>query len=132
MSGDGFEAIPGADEEIAHRVIGAAIEVHRVLGPGFLEGVYQRALHHELIRSGLQVEREKELLVRYKDIEIAGQRLDLLVGRRVIVELKAVESLCSLHEAQLLSYLKATNLRLGLLINFNVHILRDGLKRLVR
>jgi GxxExxY protein len=126
------EAIPHRDEEIAHRVIGAAIEVHRVLGPGFLEGIYQRALQHELASAGLRVESEKELLVPYKEVQLAGQRLDLLVEDRVIVELKTVEEFAPIHRAQLLSYLKSTNLRLGLHINFNVRVLKDGVVRLVR
>jgi GxxExxY protein len=127
-----YEPIPAEDEEIAHQVIGAAIEVHRLLGPGFLESVYEMALLHELRLRGLKVERQKEILVPYKDIQIEGQRLDLLVAGRVIVELKAVDAIAPIHEAQLLSYLKATGLRLGLLINFNVPTLKVGLKRLVR
>jgi GxxExxY protein len=126
------EPIPAEDEKIAHQVIGAAIEVHRVLGPGFLEVVYERAMLHEMQLRGLKVEKQKDLLVPYKDIQIEGQRLDVLVGGRVIVELKAVSELHPLHQAQLLSYLKATGLRLGLLINFNVPVLKDGLKRMVR
>jgi GxxExxY protein len=126
------EPIPAADEETAHQIIGAAIEVHRVLGPGFLESVYEKALAYELQLRGLKVETQKAILVPYKDIQIEGQRLDLLVGGRVIVELKTVEALAPIHQAQLLSYLKATKLRLGLLINFNVQVLKDGVKRLVR
>src|SRR3954453_17552734 len=101
------EPIPAADEAIAHQVIGAAIEVHRLLGPGFLESVYERALAYELHLRGLQVERQKDILVPYKAIQIEGQRLDLLAGGRVIVELKAVEAIAPIHQAQLLSYLKA-------------------------
>jgi GxxExxY protein len=126
------EAIPAEDEEIAHRIIGAAIEVHRLLGPGFLESVYEKALLYELNLRGLKAEKQKDILVPYKDIQIEGQRLDLLVGGRVIVELKAVSEFHPLHQAQLLSYLKATGLRLGLLINFHVPVLKDGLKRIVR
>lgn len=126
------EPIPREDEDIAHQVIGAAIEVHRLLGPGFLEAVYEKALMYERQSRGLKVERQKDILVPYKDIQIEGQRLDLLVGGRVIVELKALEAIAPIHQAQLLSYLKATKLRLGLLINFNVSILKDGIKRLVR
>jgi GxxExxY protein len=125
------EPIPAGDEEIAHQIIGAAIEVHRLLGPRFLESVYERALAHELQLRGLVVERQKDIRVPYKDIQIEGQRLDLLVGGRVIVELKAVEAIAPIHQAQILSYLKATGLRLGLLINFNVMILKDGIKRRV-
>ena len=126
------EPISAGDEEIAHQIIGAAIEVHRLLGPGFLEAVYEKALMHELQLCGLRVEKQKEILVPYKDIQIEGQRLDLLVGERVIVELKAVTELHPLHQSQLLSYLKATGFRLGLLVNFNVPVLKDGLKRIVR
>ncbi len=128
----GHEPIPAGDEEIAHKVIGAAIEVHRVLGPGFLESVYEKALMYELRLGGLDVEKQKAILVPYKEIQIEGQRLDLLVGERVIVELKAVESIAPIHQAQLLSYLKATKLRLGLFVNFNVPVLKDGIKRIVR
>jgi len=126
------EPIPARDEEIAHHVIGAAIEAHRLLGPGFLESVYEKALMYELHLRGLKVERQKDILVPYKDIRIEGQRLDLLVGGRVIVELKTVEAIAPIHQAQLPSYLKATGLRLGLLINLNVQVLKEGIKRLVR
>jgi len=127
-----FDPIPAEDERIAHEVIGAAIEVHRLLGPGFLEKIYERALVHELSIRGLAVQSQKDILVPYKDILIPGQQLDILVGERVILELKALNELAPIHDAQLLSYLKATGLRLGLLINFNVRVLKDGIKRLVR
>jgi len=126
-----WEPIEEEDDAIARRVIGAAIEVHRLLGPGFLESIYKKAMEYELRMSGLFVEKEKEILIPYKDIQIPGQRLDLLVGGRIIVELKAVESLVPIHEAQLISYLKATHLRLGLLINFRVPLLKDGIRRIV-
>ena len=127
----GWQPVDEKDDEFARRVIGAAIEVHKVLGPGFLESIYSKAMEYELRASGLAVARGKEILVRYKDIEIPGQRLDLLVEGRIIVELKAVESPAPIHEAQLISYLKATRLRLGLLINFHVPLLRDGIRRIV-
>ncbi len=127
-----YEPIPQRDEEIAKAVIGAAIEVHRELGPGFLESIYRKALAYELSLRGLAVEQEKEIVVPYKDIQIPGQRLDLLVGGRLIVELKCVEEFAPIHQAQLLSYLKATRLRLGLLINFKTQVLKDGIKRMVR
>jgi len=127
-----FDPIPEEDERLAHTVIGAAIEVHRLLGPGFLESIYERALCHELILRGVECERQQELIVRYKDIDIPGQRLDLLVGGRVITDLKTVDTLAPIHQAQALSYLKTTGLRLGLLINFKVQILKDGIKRVVR
>jgi GxxExxY protein len=127
-----FDPIPEEDEELAHTIIGAAIEVHRVLGPGFLESIYERALCHELALRGVAFEQQKKLIVRYKDLDIPGQRLDLLVGGRVITDLKTVETLAPIHQAQLLSYLKTTGLRLGLLINFKVLVLKDGIKRVVR
>jgi GxxExxY protein len=119
------------DDSIARQVIGAAIEVHRNLGPGFLESIYEAAMDYELRALGLMFERQKEILVPYKGIEIPGQRLDLLVGGRVVVELKAVESIAPIHEAKMISYLKATRLRLGLLINFRVPLLKDGIRRIV-
>jgi GxxExxY protein len=124
--------IPEEDEELARQVIGAAIEVHRLLGPGFLESIYRRALCHELSLRGIPFESEKELLVPFKDIRIPGQRFDILVAGRILVELKTVEAFAPIHQAQLLSYLKATGLRLGFLINFKVLVLKDGIKRLVR
>ncbi len=124
--------IPQEDEELARRVIGAAIEVHRILGPGFLESVYRKALCHELSLQGIPFEYEKELLVPYKDIQIPGQRYDILVVGRILLELKTVEAIAPIHQAQLLSYLKATGLRLGFVINFKVLVLKDGIKRLVR
>jgi GxxExxY protein len=127
-----YEPIPAEDEALGHKIIGAAIEVHRLLGPGFLEKIYERAMCHELKLQGVPCEFQKDILVPYKDIQIPGQQLDLLVCSRVIVELKAVTEFHPLHQAQLLSYLKATGLRLGLLINFHVPVLKDGLKRVVR
>ena len=127
-----YEPIPVEDEEIVHQVIGAVIEVHRLLGPGFLESIYEKALLHELELRGFKAERQKPVLVPYKDIQIEGQRIDLMVGGRVIVELKTVDAIAPIHQAQLLSYLKTTKLRLGLLINFNIPVLKDGLKRVVR
>src|SRR5215831_14892383 len=117
---------------MARQVIGAAIEVHRLLGPGFLESICRRALCHELSLRGIPFEYEKELFVPYKDIRIPGQCYDILVAGRILLELKTVEALAPIHQAQLLSYLKATGLRLGLLINFKVLTLKDGIKRLVR
>lgn len=112
-------------------VLDAAIEVHRHLGPGLLEGVYERALVHELGLRGAVVRRQVLVRVHYKDIEIDGQRLDLLVEPGVIVEVKAVERLLQIHEAQLMSYLKSTDVRVGLLINFGQKLLKDGIKRIV-
>jgi GxxExxY protein len=127
-----FEPIPAEDDRIAHEVIGAAIEVHRHLGPGFLEKIYERALVYELSVRGIAMQAQKEIVVPYKDILIPGQQLDLLVAERVVIELKAVAEIAPIHEAQLLSFLKATGLRLGLLINFNVRVSKEGIKRMVR
>lgn len=120
------------ENEVSNQVIGAAIEVHRHLGPGLLETVYRDCLAHELRQRGLDVEREVVLPVRYKDLEFpGGYRADLVVKRILIVELKAIESLVPVHTAQLLSYLRLSGLRLGLLVNFNVVQLKDGIKRVV-
>lgn len=118
-------------EDLTFNVIGAASEVHRHLGPGFLERVYEDALCHEFELQGIAYERQKEIIVSYKDIHIDGQRLDLLVDGRVVVELKTVDVIAPIHEAQLLSYLKTTNLPVGLIINFKEKRLKDGIKRFV-
>ena len=118
-------------DALAHAVIGAAIEVHRQLGPGFLESVYEEALCVELADRQIPFERQKEISVLYKGRRIGQQRIDLLVGESLIVELKAVEALAEVHKAQVISYLKATRLSLGLLINFNVPILKNGIQRIV-
>jgi GxxExxY protein len=117
---------------LSHAVIGAAIEVHRTLGPGFLESVYEEALCVELKLRGISFESQVEVGVQYKGEPVGVGRLDILVAGALIVELKAVETLAPIHEAQLLSYLKATSHRLGLLINFNIPVLRNGLKRIIR
>jgi GxxExxY protein len=117
---------------VTERIIAAAIEVHRILGPGLLESTYEACLVFELATRGLKIERQKALPVAYKDMCIdCGYRIDLLVDDRVIVELKAVQALDALHEAQLLSYLKLSGHQAGLLINFNVRLLRYGIRRLV-
>jgi GxxExxY protein len=123
---------PGAElDDLAHRVIGAAIEVHRHLGPGFLEVVYEEALAIELRLRGIPFERQKLIVVGYKNAAVGEGKLDLLVDDCLIVELKAVEALAAIHKAQVISYLRATRLRLGLLINFNVPILKNGLQRVI-
>ncbi len=120
------------ETELTDVIIGAAIRVHRELGPGLLESTYEACLVYELIEGGVTVERQKELPVRYRGLLVdCGYRIDLLVGERVIVELKAVERMIPLYEAQLLTYLRLSGLRVGLLINFNVPLLRDGIKRMV-
>jgi len=117
---------------LSNVVIGAAIEVHKHLGPGLLEAVYRGCLAHELMERGISVEREVVMPVRYKGIEFSvGYRADLIVEKRIIVELKAVDSLQPIFTAQLLSYLRMSGLKLGLLVNFNVPKLADGIKRLV-
>jgi GxxExxY protein len=113
-------------------IIGAAIEVHRNLGPGLLESAYEACLAFELKERGLRTERQVELPLRYKEVHLdCGYRLDLLVTGVVIVEVKAVSEIAPIHHAQLTSYLKLSGCRVGLLINFNVMLLKDGIKRIV-
>jgi len=117
---------------ITGEIIGAAIEVHRALGPGLLESAYESCLAHELGLRGLAVERQKPIPIVYKGLALqCGYRLDLLIAQTVVVEVKAVERLLPLHEAQILSYLKLAHYPVGLLINFDVKVLRDGIKRFV-
>jgi GxxExxY protein len=117
---------------ITDRIISAAIAVHRELGPGLLESAYEACLVYELIQHGLSVERQKSVPVTYRGVKIdCGYRIDLLVEDKVVVELKAVERLEPIHEAQLLSYLKLSGYQIGLLVNFNVRMLKQGIKRLV-
>ncbi len=120
------------ENELSNSVIGAAIEIHKHLGPGLLEAVYRDCLAYELAERGIFAEREVAMPVRYKGAEFAaGYRADLIVGKQVIVELKAVDGLQPIFTAQLLSYLRMSGLKLGLLINFNVAKLADGIKRVV-
>lgn len=120
------------ENDITERVIGCAIEVHRSLGPGLLESAYEACLVHELIDQGLQIQRQLSLPVVYKGARIdAGYVIDLIVDGKVIVELKAVEKILPVHEAQVLTYLKLHGCNVGLLINFHVPVLRHGIKRLV-
>ena len=117
---------------ITQEIIGAAIEVHRALGPGLLESAYETCLAYELSERGLHAERQKPLPVVYREITLdAGYRLDLLIEGDVVVEIKAVDRLQRIHDAQLLSYLKLSGLRVGLLINFNVRVLKHGIRRLI-
>ncbi len=119
-------------DQITGAILDAAIKVHSALGPGLLEGVYEKCLAHELSKRGLKVERQVFLPVVYDGIVIEGSyRIDLLVEDTVIIELKVSEGISELHKAQSLSYLKLSNKRVGLLINFNVVHLRDGIKRIV-
>ncbi len=120
------------EEELTERIIGATIEVHRYLGSGLLESAYQACLAHELNLRNIPFELEKPLPVVYKDVKLdIGYRLDFLVENKVIVEIKSVDCLLPVHSAQLLTYLKLTSNKVGLLINFNVPILKQGIKRLV-
>ena len=120
------------EDQCSKEIIGAAIEVHRYLGPGLLESTYEECLCRELTIHGLSFERQKPLGVLYKDVKLdCGYRLDIVVEGLVILELKAVDSIQPIHEAQLLTYLKLSKLNLGILLNFNVAILKDGIKRIV-
>lgn len=118
--------------EITGEVIGAAIEVHKTLGPGLLENAYEKCLCKELELRKISFESQLDLPVEYKGSPVdCGYRLDIVVANKIILELKACESLLPIHEAQLLTYLKLTGINVGLLINFNVPVLKDGIKRLV-
>jgi GxxExxY protein len=118
--------------DVTEQIIGAAIDVHRELGPGVLESTYGACLQFELVGRGLRVERQKGLPVVYRDVHIdCGYRIDLLIEHRIIVALKAVAQIEPIHEAQLLSYLKLSGCHVGLLINLNVKLLRNGIRRLV-
>ncbi len=124
-------ALSEKHEQLINKVIGAAIEVHQKLGPGFLESIYEQALCHELQLQGIPFEKQVEIQVPYKEISIPGQRLDLIVDNFLILELKAVEAISLIHEAQLLSYLKSTGLKVGLIINFKVRRLKSGIRRMI-
>lgn len=118
-------------KEITEGIIGAAIEVHTALGPGLLESIYEEALAYEFNLRKVRYERQKEISLKYKDILVGEHRIDFLVENNVIVELKSIETLHPIHEAQILTYLKATSKRIGLLLNFNVVQLKDGIKRFI-
>lgn len=119
-------------EEITGKVIGACIEIHRAIGPGLLESAYEECLCYELSAIGFTFERQKSLPVIYKSVRLdCGYRLDLVVENSVVLELKTVDALLPIHEAQLLTYLKVSGLQVGLLVNFNVPILKQGIKRIV-
>jgi GxxExxY protein len=127
--GPARKELPPMLNSLSEQIIGAAIEVHRTLGPGLLEKIYEEALVHELTLRGLLVDRQTPVKLTYKGVELVGQRLDLLVQQRVVVELKSVEQVLDVHLAQLLGYLRAGNYPLGLLINFNVSVLTKGIHR---
>ena len=120
------------DKTLSGEVIGAAIEVHRLLGPGLLESAYELALERELVLRGFSVQRQKPVPLEYKGVPLGdGFRLDLLVEDRLLLEIKAVDTLLPIHEAQLLTYLRLTARRFGLLMNFNEKTLKDGIRRVV-
>jgi GxxExxY protein len=117
---------------LSNKIIGIAIELHKKLGPGLLESAYENALAYDLKEIGLDIKQQLSMPFLYKDIKLdIGYRLDLLIENKVIVEIKSVESLAPVHYAQLLTYLKLSNLKLGLLINFNTKLLKDGIHRVV-
>ncbi len=133
MTTEEAQARRNALNELSGKIIGLCIEIHRELGPGLLESAYEECLAYELTNAGLEFERQKPLPVSYKKVKLdCGYRLDFVVQNMIIVELKAIEELRPIHEAQLLTYLKLDRKALGLLINFNVPALKLGVKRLVR
>jgi GxxExxY protein len=120
------------EDELSHKVIGLAIEVHSALGPGLLESVYKECLFYKLRQAGIAVEKEKPIPVVFEEVRLdCGFRVDLLVENKLVVELKSVKALNDVHLAQTLTYLKLGKFKLGLLINFNVVVLKDGIKRVI-
>ena len=120
------------DQELTHSIIGAAIEVHRQLGPGLLESAYEECLAQELTLRSIPFERQRPVPVVYKGLKLeCGYRVDLFVDGRVVIELKAVEALAPIHDAILLTYLRLSGCKIGLLINFHVAVLKDGIRRRV-
>jgi GxxExxY protein len=131
MSVAEFDLIPSRTETIAAEIVDAAVKVHKRLGPGLLESVYEICLCHELSLRGIPFRRQLDLPVRYEGMQLeSGLRIDILVDDSVVVELKTVEKLLPVHEAQLLTYLKLSNNRVGFLLNFNVPLMKQGIKRL--
>ena len=120
------------ENELSHLVVGCAMRVHSALGPGLLESAYEACLQFELIKSGLNVEAQKPLPLVYESVKLeCGYRVDLLVESKLIVEVKSIEALAEIHFAQSLTYLRLSNLRLALLLNFNVVHMKDGIRRIV-
>ncbi len=120
------------ENELARKVIGAAIRVHKSLGPGLLESAYKECLYYMLIKEGLNVEKERAMPLIFEEVKMnCGYRIDLLVNNKIVIEIKSVETLNEVHIAQTLNYLKLGKFKLGLLINFNVSVLKNGIKRLV-
>jgi GxxExxY protein len=129
---DKFEKLSPEIQALSYKIIGLAIEVHRQLGAGLLESAYQECLFYEIKKAGLKVEKEKSLPIIYKEIEInQGYRIDLLVEDKLVIELKTVDNFTSVHFAQILTYLKLGKYPLGLLINYNSIILKNGIKRFI-
>lgn len=118
-------------EQLAYRVIGAAIEVHRHLGPGLLESAYESAMSIELALRDIPFERQREIIVHYKGHAISTTRIDMLIGNQLVIELKAVESISQRHTAQALGYLVSGGFELALIINFNVAVMREGIRRVI-
>ncbi len=119
-------------DDLSNRVIGAALEVHKNLGAGLLESAYEAALAYELSEQGIGLQQQVTLPVQYKGVNIdCAYRIDLLIEKRSIIELKAVEKILPIHQAQLMTYMKLANIKTGLLINFNTKLLKDGIKRVV-
>ena len=118
--------------KITETIIGVAIDIHKALGPGLLESAYEACMVYDLIQSGLKLEQQKPLPVIYREVKLeCGYRLDLMIENEVIVEIKSVEKLLPIHKAQLMSYLKLSDCKVGLLINFNIELLKDGTQRVV-
>ena len=119
-------------KDISYEIIGCAYEVHRILGPGLLESVYQKALVQELKLKGFKLHSEVDIEINYKGVNVGSDlRLDIIVNDTIIIELKSVENILPVHKKQLLTYLRLTNLQVGLLINFNTNLLKDGITRIV-
>lgn len=120
------------ENELSKIIIGCAIEVHKLLGPGLLESAYQECLYYELVKKGLDVQKEKAMPIIYKEVKLDhGYRIDLLVNNKVVIETKTVEAFTDVHTAQVLTYLKLGNYKLGLLLNFYVTTLKNGIKRII-
>ncbi len=120
------------EDELSNIVIGLAIKVHKNLGPGLLESSYKECLFYEINKAGFQVEKEKPMPLIYEEVKLdIGYRLDIIVESKLVLEIKSVEALSDVHLAQILTYLKLSNSKLGLLINFNVKLLKDGIKRII-
>ena len=118
--------------KITETIIGAAVNVQRALGPGLLESAYEACMVYELAQAGLKVEQQKPLPIVYRGVKLeCGYRMDLMIDNEIIVEIKSIEKLLPIHQAQLLSYLKLSNCRVGLLINFNIKVLKNGIQRVV-